>query len=81
MEQKPVAEDMLYITVRDFTKEEKVLWKKTLSSEKDNIMFCILCLAKMTAVKLLAEAVKLAKLADKRQSASSGKAGYHRDNS
>jgi len=75
MEQKLVAEDMLYITVRDISPKRKR------RSGRKHVMFCILCLAKMTAVKVLAEAVKLAKLADKRQSASSGKAGYHRDNS
>ncbi len=74
MEQKPVGKDMLYITVQDFAKEGKARWKKTLSSEKDNVAFCILCLAKMKAVKVSAEAKKLAKLADKRQSASLGKA-------
>jgi hypothetical protein len=61
MEQKSVDEDMLYIIVQDFTKDKegKAHWKKTTSSEKDNIAFCILCSAKMKAVKVLAEAVKV----------------------
>ncbi len=66
MEQKPVDKDTLYITVQDFTKEGKAHWKKTLSSEKDNVACCILCLSKMKAVKVSAEAKKLTKLADKR---------------
>ena len=61
IEQTPVDEDTLYITVQDFTKEGKVHWRKTLSDEKDNVAFCFLCLAKMKAVKVLAEAKKLAK--------------------
>jgi len=61
MKQKPVNEDTMYITVQDFTKEGKARWKKTLSSEKDNVEFLILCLAKMKAVKVSAEAKKLAK--------------------
>ena len=60
---------LLYITVQDFTKEGKVHWWKTLSDEKDNITFCILCSAKMKAVKVLAEAKKLSK----RRSGNSGK--------
>jgi hypothetical protein len=74
MEQRPVDEDTLYITVQDFTKEGKARWKKTSLSEKDNVAFCILCSAKMKAVKVSAKAKKLAKLADKRQVVSSGKA-------
>jgi len=51
MEQKPVDEDhTLYISVRDFTKEGRVCCKKISASEKDNIVFCILCSAK---IKLL----------------------------
>ncbi len=86
MEQKPVNKDMLYITVQEFTKEGKAHRKKTSSDEKDNVAFCILCLAKMKADKVSAEAEQLAK----RQLASSGKAApkkkmkstnfYHRDN-
>jgi len=70
MEQKPVNKDMLYITVQEFTKEGKAHRKKTSSDEKDNVAFCILCLAKMKADKVSAEAEQLAK----RQLASSGKA-------
>ena len=70
IEQTPVNEDtLLYITVQDFTKEGKARWSKSLLDEKDNVAYCILCLAKMKAVKVLAEAKKLAK----RQSGSSSK--------
>ena len=62
IEQTPVGKDtLLYITVEDFTKEGKAHWRKTSSDEKDNVAFCILCSAKMNAVKILAEAKKLAK--------------------
>ena len=70
MEQKPVNEDTSYITVQDFTKEGKARWKKTSSDEKVNVAICILCSAKMKAIKVSAEAKKLSK----HQSASSGKA-------
>ena len=69
IEQPPANKDSLYITVKDFTKEGKVRWRKTSLDEKDNVAFCILCLAKMKAVKVSAEAKKLAK----RQSGKSGK--------
>jgi hypothetical protein len=60
--QTPVNKDTsLYITVQDFTKEGKARWRKTSSSDKDNITFCILCLAKIKAVKVSVEAQKLAK--------------------
>ena len=70
IEQTPVAEHTSYISVQDFTKDGKARWKKTSSSEKDNVAFCILCSAKMKAVKVSVEAKKLAK----RQLASLGKA-------
>ena len=70
MEQKPVNKDTLYITVQDFTKERKARWKKTLSDEKVNVAICILCSAKMKAIKVSAGAKKLSK----RQSAGLGKA-------
>ena len=69
IEQTPVHEDTLYITVKDFTKEGKSRWRKTSSDERDNVAFCILCSAKMKAVKVSAEAKKLAK----RQLGNSGK--------
>jgi hypothetical protein len=70
IEQTPVNKDtLLYITVQDFTKEEKARWRKTSSDEKDNVAFCIFCLAEMKAVKVSAEAKKLAKC----QSGNSGK--------
>jgi hypothetical protein len=69
IERTPVNEDTLYITVKDFTKEGKARWRKTLSDEKDNVAFCILYSAKMKAVKVSAEAKKLAKC----QSGNSGK--------
>ncbi len=68
IEQTPVGEDTL-LYVEDFTKEGKAHWRKTSSDEKDNVAFCILCSAKMNAVKVLAEAKKLAK----RQSGNPGK--------
>ncbi len=59
--QTPVVDDTSYITVKDFSKEGKARWRKTLSNEKDNIVFCILCSAKIKAVKVSAKAQKLAK--------------------
>ena len=59
--QTPVDDDTSYITVKDFSKEGKARCKKTPSSEKDNIAFCILCSGKIKAVKVSAEAQKLAK--------------------
>jgi len=50
MEQKPV-EDPLYISVKDFTKEGKARWKKTSSSEKDNVVFCILWTGRLELTK------------------------------
>jgi hypothetical protein len=73
MEQKPVK-DLLYISAKDLTKEGKERWKKTKASEKENVVFCILCEAKMKAVKVVAEAMKLAKESNKRQLASLGRA-------
>ena len=70
IEQKPVDKDTLYITVQDFNKEGKVCWNKTLSDEKDNVTFCILCSAKIKGDKVSAEAKRPAKC----QSASSSKA-------
>ena len=59
--QTPVDDDTSYITVKDFSKEGKARCRKTPSSEKDNIAFCILCSGKIKAVKVSAEAQKLAK--------------------
>jgi hypothetical protein len=70
MEQKPVNEDTSCNTVQDFTKEGKARWKKTSSDEKVNVAICILCSAKMKAIKVSAGAKKLSK----RQSAGLGKA-------
>ena len=56
MEQKPADKDTSYVTVQDFTKEGKARWKKTSSGEKDNVAFCILCSARMKAVKVSVEA-------------------------
>ena len=70
MEQKPVNDDTSYITATDFTKEGKARWEKTLSDEKDNVAICILCSAKVKAIKVSAKAKKLSK----RQSAGLGKA-------
>ena len=51
MEQKPV-EDLLYISVKDFTKEGKARWKKTSSSsEKDYVVFCILWTGRLELTK------------------------------
>ena len=61
MEQKPVDDDTSHITAQDFTKEGKSHWKKISADEKDNIVICILCLAKVKAIKVSAEAKKLSK--------------------
>ncbi len=42
--------------------------------DKQNVMFCILCQAKAKAVKVLAQAMKVAEKASKRKSASNGNA-------
>jgi hypothetical protein len=44
--------------------------EKTKVSKKENVVFCILCEAKMKTVKISAEAKKLAKESNKGQSAS-----------
>ncbi len=49
-------------------------WKKTLACEKQNVTFCILCQAKVKAVKVLAQAMKVAKKASKCKSAGNGSA-------
>ena len=61
MEQKPVDGNTSNITAQDFIKEGKSHWKKISADEKDNIVICILCLAKMKAIKVLAKAKKLSK--------------------
>ncbi len=73
MEQNPV-EDLYYITVKYLTKEGVKRWKKTPVGEKQNITFCILCQAKVKAVKVLAQAMKVAKKESKRKSAKNGSA-------
>jgi hypothetical protein len=69
MEQNPV-EHLYYISVKDLTKEGMVRWKKTPAGDKQNFMFCILCQAKVKAVKVLAQAMKVAEKASKHKSAS-----------
>jgi hypothetical protein len=73
MEQNPV-EDFYNITVKDLTKEGVKRWKKTPVGEKQNITFCILCQAKVKAVKVLAQAMKVAEKGSKRKSAGNGSA-------
>jgi hypothetical protein len=68
MEQNPV-EDLYYITVKDLTKEGVKWWKKTPVGEKQNVTFCVLCQAKVKAVKVLAQAMKVAEKESKRKSA------------
>jgi hypothetical protein len=51
MEQNPVK-DLYYITVKDLTKEGMMQWKKTPAWEKQNVTFCVLCQAKVKAVKV-----------------------------
>jgi hypothetical protein len=68
MEQNPV-EDLYHITVKDLTKEGVKRLKKTPVGEKQNIMFCIFCQAKVKAVKVLAQAMKVAEKESKRKSA------------
>jgi hypothetical protein len=48
--------------------------KKTPAGEKQNITFCILCQAKVKAVKVSSQAMKVAEKASKRKSASNGSA-------
>jgi len=60
---------VVYYRTRFHQRGEGAL-EETSSDEKDNVAFCILCSVKMKAVKVSAEAKKLAK----RQLASSGKA-------
>jgi hypothetical protein len=73
MEQNPVK-DRYYISVTDLSKEGMVQWKKTPVGEKQNVTFCILCQAKVKAVKVLAHAMKVADKASKRKSAGNGSA-------
>ena len=68
MEQNPVK-DLYYITVKDLTKEGMMQLKKTPVCEKQNVIFCVLCQAKVKAVKILAQAMKVAEKASKRKSA------------
>jgi hypothetical protein len=46
--------------VKDLTKEGVKRWKKTPVGEKQNVMFCVLCQAKVKAVKVSAQAMKVA---------------------
>ncbi len=73
MEQNPV-EDLYYITVKDLTKEGMMRWIKTPACEKQNIMFCVLCQAKVKAVKVLAQELKFAEKASKCKSAGNSSA-------
>jgi hypothetical protein len=73
LEQNPV-EDLYYITVKDLTKEGMMQWKKTPACEKQNVTFCVLCQAKVKAVKVLAQAMKVAEKASKCKSAGNGSA-------
>ncbi len=73
MEQNPVK-DIYYITVKDLTKEGMMRWKKTPACEKQNVTFCVLCQAKVKAVKVLAQELKFAEKASKRKSAGNGSA-------
>jgi hypothetical protein len=68
MEQNPVK-DLYYITVKDLTMEGVKQWKKTPVGEKQNVTFCILCQAKVKAVKVSAQAMKVAEKESKRKSA------------
>jgi hypothetical protein len=73
MEQNPVK-DLYYITVKDLTKEGMMRWKKTPACEKQNVMFCVLCQAKVKAVKMSAQAMNVAEKASKRKSVVNGSA-------
>ena len=73
MGQDPV-EDLYYITVKDLTKEGVKRWKKTPVGEKQNVTFCIPCQAKVKAVKVWAQAMKVAEKESKRKSARNGSA-------
>ena len=64
--QNPV-EELYVIALKDLSKEGKSRWKKTPASEKNNVVFCILCQAKIRAVKVSASAAKLAEKESKRK--------------
>jgi hypothetical protein len=46
--------------------------EKTPAGEKQNVMFCILCQAKVKAIKVLAQAMKVAEILTRRKSAGNG---------
>jgi hypothetical protein len=58
-EQRPV-EEFLVITVRDFSKEGKVCYKKIPTSKKCDVMLCILCEYRWKAIKVSAAANQIA---------------------
>ena len=64
--QNPV-EELHVIALKDLSKEGKLRWKKTPPSEKNNVVFCILCQAKIKAVKVSASAAKLGEKESKRK--------------
>ncbi len=71
MEQNPV-EDHYYITVTDLTKEGMVRWRKPPVGEKQNITFCIFCQAKVKAVKIWGQAIKVVEKLTSCKSAGNG---------
>ncbi len=60
--------------MKDLTKEGVKRWKKTPVGEKQNVMFCVLCQAKVKAVKVSAQAMKVAEKESKWKSAGNGSA-------
>jgi hypothetical protein len=64
--QNPV-EELHVIALKDLSKEGKLRWKKIPASEKNNVVFCILCQAKIKAVKVFASAAKLVEKESKRK--------------
>ena len=64
--QNPV-EELHVIAIKDLSKEGKLRWKKIPTIEKNNVVFCILCQAKIKAVKVSASAAKLAEKESKRK--------------
>jgi hypothetical protein len=60
------------ITVKDFTKEGKICWKKIPTLQISDVMFCILCQGQWKATKLLAQAKLMVKASKMQWKSSAG---------
>ncbi len=69
--QSPV-EEPFWITVKDFTTEGKIRFKKMPTSLKNDVMFFILCQCKWKAIKVSAQAKLLEKASKKNKNSSTG---------